>query len=78
MKICKVLDIKRPYENDAVLYNDLVLFSRDYRDIYTKLTALDDFGLHTVTTVLKVEYDRCLKTRQGAFNGTETETVADF
>lgn len=66
MKICRVLDIKRPHENDEILYNDLALFSRDYRDIYTMLTALDDFGLHTVTTVLKVEYNRCIETGKGA------------
>ena len=73
MKICKLLDIKQTYDRDQVLYNDLVLFSKDFHDIYTMLTALDDHGLHTVTTVLKVEHDRCLENGQGinikAFNG---------
>lgn len=65
VRICKMLNIKQTYENDSVLYEDLVLFSKDFRDIYTMLTALDDRGLHTVTTVLKVEHERCLETGQG-------------
>ena len=53
VKICKLLDIKQSYDSDIVLFNE------QFHEIYTKLSALDDQGLHTVKTVLNVEYDRC-------------------
>ena len=53
VKICKLLDIKQTYDSDIVLFNE------QFHEIYTKLSALDNQGLHTVKTVLNVEYDRC-------------------
>ena len=53
VKICKLLDIKQSYDSDIVLFNE------QFHEIYTKLSALDNQGLHTVKTVLNVEYDRC-------------------
>ncbi len=67
VKICQLLNIKQSYDNDIVLFNN------KFHDIYTKLTALDDQGLHTVCAVLNVEYARCTDADVGAvikaFNG---------
>lgn len=53
MKICRTLGLKQAYDSDVVLFN------REFNDIYTKLTQLDDQGVHTVCAVLNVEYNRC-------------------
>ena len=67
VKICKLLNIKQAYDSD------LVLFNSEFHDIYSKLTTLDQQGVHTVCTVLNVEYNRCNSTDQDssvkAFNG---------
>ena len=49
MKICRTLGLKQAYDSDVVLFN------REFNDIYTKLTQLDDQGVHTVCAVLNVE-----------------------
>ena len=61
VKICKLLGLRQSDDSD------LVLFSRDFHDMYEKLSALDDQGMHTVATVLNMEYARC--------QGTEPEPV---
>ena len=53
-KMCTVLKIRQAYDDD------LVLFNQEFYDVYRKLTQLDDVGIHTVSTVLNVEYDRCV------------------
>ncbi len=53
MKICCLLNIKQAFNED------LILFNRAFHDFYLKLVQLDDQGLHTVNTVLNIEYDRC-------------------
>ncbi len=58
VKICNILGIRQAYEEDIVLFN------RQFYDIYTKLTNLDEKGVHTLVTVLNVEYDRCQNERQ--------------
>ncbi len=67
VKICRMLDIKQAYDSD------LVLFNSEFHDIYSKLTQLDEQGVHTVCTVLNVEYNRCIdesdKNSVRAFNG---------
>ena len=67
VKICQLLNIKQAYDSD------LVLFNSEFHDIYTKLTHLDEQGVHTVCTVLNVEYSRCKKDDSDptvkAFNG---------
>ena len=49
------------------------LFNREFYDIYSKLTKLDDQGVHTVCAVLNAEYSRCSSDEEEevvkAFNG---------
>ena len=52
-KMCKFLHIKQAYDDD------LILFNQEFYDVYKKLTALDEMGVHTVCSVLNVEYQRC-------------------
>ena len=59
MKICQTLGLKQAFDSDLVLYN------KEFYDIYTKLTALDDQGVHTVCAVLNVEYNRCKAEDEG-------------
>lgn len=54
VKICRLLNIRQAIDSDIVLFND------QFQDIYAKLTQLDPQGLHTVKTVLNVEYERCM------------------
>ncbi len=67
VKICQMLNIKQAYDSD------LVLFNSEFHDLYSKLTQLDEQGVHTVCTVLNVEYSRCMgddaKPTVKAFNG---------
>ena len=67
IKICKMLNIKQAYDSDIVLFNN------EFHDIYSKLTQLDEQGVHTVCTVLNVEYSRCVDKESDssvkAFNG---------
>ena len=79
VKICQMLNIKQAYDSD------LVLFNSEFHDIYSKLTHLDEQGVHTVCTVLNVEYNRCMSDESSptvkAFNGigyaSTTETPFD-
>ena len=61
MKICQTLGLKQAFDSDLVLYN------KEFYDIYTKLTALDDQGVHTVCAVLNVEYNRCKAEDEAAY-----------
>ena len=53
VKMCSLLGIKQAYSDDIILFN------KEFHDVYTMLAALDEKGVHTVTTVLNVEYNRC-------------------
>ena len=66
IKICSMLNIKQACDRDVVLFNE------EFHDIYSKLTQLDTQGVHTVCTVLNVEYNRCVDKGNPiakAFNG---------
>ena len=66
VKICRLLNIKQSYDSDILLFNS------EFYDIYQKLTELDEQGVHTVRTVLNVEYNRCTNSEDStikAFNG---------
>ena len=67
VKICHMLDIRQAYDSDIVLFNT------EFHDIYTKLTQLDEQGVHTIRTILEVEYNRCVNSQAEpmvkAFNG---------
>ena len=63
VKMCSILGIKQSYEEDIVLFN------REFHDIYSKLTQLDEKGVHTVVTILNVEYQRCMNEGDGTVKG---------
>ncbi len=53
VQICKVLGIKALSDDSAFYLTD------DTQQLLTQYAQLDAYGRHTVSTVLKVEYDRC-------------------
>ena len=53
VKMCTMLGIRQTYDEDIVLFN------RQFHDFYSKLTELDEKGIHTVVALLNVEYARC-------------------
>ena len=53
MRICKILGIKA-MANDAALY-----LTDDTEKLLTQYAKLDDYGRHTISSVMQVEYDRC-------------------
>ena len=53
IKICKFLNLKQAYDADLTIFND------QFYEICAMLAALDERGVHTVKTILSVEYDRC-------------------
>ena len=52
-KICKLLNLKQAYDADLTIFNE------QFHEICSMLAALDEQGVHTVKTILSVEYDRC-------------------
>lgn len=57
MQICKTLGIKALSEDAAFYLTD------DTDKLLTQYAAMDDYGRHTLATVLQVEYDRCMKNK---------------
>ena len=53
MRICKILGIKA-MSDDAALY-----LTDDAEELLTQYAKLDDYGRHTISSVMQVEYDRC-------------------
>ena len=53
IKICKLLNLKQAYDADLTIFNE------QFHEICSMLTALDEQGVHTVKTILTVEYNRC-------------------
>lgn len=53
LQICKVLGIKA-MSDDAALY-----LTDDTEKLLTQYAHLDDYGRHTVSAVMRVEYERC-------------------
>ena len=58
VKICKALGIQSIAE-DASVY-----LTEETRKMLDQYAQLDDYGRHTVSTVLQVEYDRCAQTEK--------------
>ena len=52
-KICKLLNLKQAYDADLTIFNE------QFHEICPMLAALDERGVHTVKTILSVEYNRC-------------------
>ena len=53
MRICKILGIKA-MSDDAALY-----LTDDTERLLTQYAKLDDYGRHTISSVMQGEYDRC-------------------
>lgn len=53
IQICQTLGIKVLGENAAFYLTD------ETQKLVSQFAHLDDYGRHTVSTVLQVEYDRC-------------------
>ena len=56
-KICNLLNIKQAYDADLTVFNDQCY------EICAMLSALDEHAVHTLKTVLKIEFDRCTKNK---------------
>lgn len=56
-KILKLLDIKQA-DGSGVVFNNKV------NAICHKLSSLDEQALHTIETVLSVEYERCVNSKK--------------
>ena len=57
IKICKLLDLKHVYDAD------LSVFNNQCYEICTMIAALDEHAVHTLKTILRVEYERCTKNK---------------
>ena len=53
IKICNLLNLKQAYDADLTIFNE------QFHEICSMLAALDERGVHTVKTILSVEYNRC-------------------
>ncbi|MBR4973637.1 MAG: helix-turn-helix transcriptional regulator [Clostridia bacterium] len=53
IKICNLLNLKQAYDTDLTIFNDQCY------EICTMLAALDERAVHTLKTVLSIEYERC-------------------
>ena len=53
IKICNLLNLKQAYDVDLTLFNEQCY------EICTMLAALDEQAMHTLKTILSVEYERC-------------------
>ena len=65
IKICKLLNLKQAYDADLTIFND------QFYEICAMLAALDERGVHTVKTILSVEYNRCT-------NGESTQAAKAY
>lgn len=67
LKICKMLNLKQVYDADLTIFND------KFFEVCNMLSELDEQGVHTVKTVLTVEYNRCKSDKEEsavkAYNG---------
>ncbi len=67
IKICKLLNLKQAYDADLTIFND------QFYEICSMLAALDEQGVHTIKTILSVEYNRCANGKSSpsikAYNG---------
>lgn len=67
IKICNLLNLKQAYDVDLTLFNEHCY------EICTMLAALDEHAVHTLKTILSVEYERCTN---GKKPHRQRETVA--
>ena len=55
IKICNLLNLKQAYDADLTVFNEHCY------EICSMLSSLDDHAIHTLKTILSVEYERCTK-----------------
>ena len=55
IKICNLLNLKQAYDADLTVFNEHCY------EICSMLSSLDDHAIHTLKTILCVEYERCTK-----------------
>ena len=60
VQICQTLGIKA-ISSDASFY-----LTEDTQQLLDQYTQLDDYGRHTIASVMKVEYDRCARSTSGS------------
>lgn len=53
IKICNLLNLKQAFDADLTIFNE------QFYEICSMLAKLDEQGVHTVKTILSVEYNRC-------------------
>lgn len=70
IKICQLLNLKQAYDADLTIFND------QFYEICAMLAELDERGVHTVKTILSVEYDRCTRGTQPAVKAYNGLSVA--
>ena len=58
LKICKMLNLKQVYDADLTIFND------KFFEVCSMLSELDEQGVHTVKTVLTIEYNRCKNNKE--------------
>lgn len=65
IKICKLLNLKQAYDVDLTIFNDHCY------EICSMLAALDEQAVHTLKTILSIEYQRCTSGKSSAevYNG---------
>ena len=54
VKIYKILNLKQAYDTDLTVFND-----QSYK-ICSMLAVLDERAVHTIKTILSMEYERCI------------------
>lgn len=67
LQICRALGIKALGDDSAFYLTD------DTESLLTRYAMLDSYGRHTVSSVMKVEHDRCAtaaETGKGAVSGS--------
>ena len=75
VRICNLLNLKQLYDEE------LIVFNKQFHSVCSMLTQLDARGVHTVETVLMMEYSRCINSPADAsvkaFNGLvfENESI---
>ena len=69
IKICNLLNLKQAYDADLTVFNEHCY------EICTMLAALDEQAVHTLKTILSIEYDRCTKGRK-AYKPHERISIA--
>ena len=69
IKICNLLNLKQAYGVDLTVFNEHCY------EICTMLAALDEQAVHTLKTILSIEYDRCTKCRK-AYKPHERISIA--